>query len=335
MRLALLIFTGIGLLATTACNTSQEANAGDTAITADTTATAGAADIPYKISLAQWSLNRRYRAEGGKPYEFAADAKALGFEGIEYVTQLYAKDLEPQDGDPARHRAKAMALMARLDSAARAAGVTQALIMIDNEGDVSATDEKARMRAVQNHKDWIDAASSVGIPTVRLNAGGSGDRKQMHDVSVKSLSELGAYAKTKNVNVVVENHGGHSSDPNFLAGVMAAVDMDNVGILPDFGNWCRKRSDSANYASGCADEVPVDSIYHAVGMWMPYAHAVSAKAYNFGPDGMETKIDYARMMDTVMAHGYTGFVGIEYEGEGPEVEGIQATKALLERVGSK
>lgn len=331
MRHSIFLFAGLGLLFATACNSSQEANAGDTVITADTTMASPAVVLPYKISLAQWSLNRRYRADDGKPYEFAADAKGLGFAGIEYVSQLYAKDLEPKDGNPAQHRAKAMAVMTRLDSIADAVGIQQVLIMLDNEGDLSSTDEKVRMRAIQNHKDWIDAASSVGIPTVRLNAGGDGPRKQMHDVSVKSLTELGAYAKTKNVNVDVENHGGNSSDPNFLAGVMAAVGMDNVGILPDFGNWCRMQNDAAT--GGCKDEVPTDSIYYAVGMWMPYAHAVSAKSHNFGPDGLETRIDYGRMMDTVVAHGYTGFVGIEFEGEGPELEGIKATKALLERRG--
>ncbi len=317
------------LLALGACGTEPAAT---TDVTTDTPNTA-IVDLPYKISLAQWSLHKKYFDGGGDPYAFPADAKAMGFEGVEFVSQIYRDDLAGPDADPATHRTKALAVMARLDSAAKSADVTQVLIMIDNEGNLSSTDAKERQRAINNHKVWIDAAANNGIPTVRLNAGGHGDRKRMHDLSVASLKELGAYAKPKNVNVVVENHGGNSSDPRFLANVMAAVDMDNVGILPDFGNFCRERKADG---TGCADEVPRDSTYTAVGMWMPYVHAVSAKSYDFDASGAETKIDFRRMMDTVVAHGYTGFVGIEYEGEvTPEVEGIVATKALLEKGGNR
>lgn len=321
------------LLALAAC--SDQVAVTETPADATPPASVDAPDLPYKISLAQWSFHKKYMAPGANPYAFPADAKALGFEGVEFVSQIYRKDLATPDADPPTHRAKALAVAARLDSAAKAADITQVLIMIDNEGDVSSMDAAKRLRAINNHKVWIDAAANNGIPTVRLNAGGEGDRKKMHDLSVASLKELGAYAKTKNVNVVVENHGGNSSDPRFLRDMMAAVDMDNVGILPDFGNFCRERNSPNDWRSGCKDEVPRDSTYVAVGMWMPYVHAVSAKSYDFDAAGNETKIDFARMMDTVVAHGYTGFVGIEYEGEvTPELEGIRATKALLER-GSK
>ena len=319
---------GVGV----ACGEPRDAAAVVASVAPDSSA-ALSPDLPYRLSLAQWSLNRRYRQRGGDPYAFPAHARALGFEGVEYVSQLYAADLEPPDGDPARYRTRALAVVGRLDSAARAAGVTQALIMIDNEGDVSSANAEARARAIQNHQHWIEAAASVGIPTVRINAGGDGPRRRMHEYSVASLREFGAFAKTRGVNVVVENHGGNSSDPRFLAGVMAAVAMDNVGILPDFGNWCRRRADADGGGATCVDRVPPDSIYAAVGAWMPYAHAVSAKSYAFDADGGETTVDFARMLDTVLAHGYTGFVGVEYEGETDEVEGIALTKALLERVG--
>ena len=330
LRCVFVVLFAVALLLTMACNSSTEGNTDTTTEAVDSLSLAQAkTSLPYKISLAQWSLNRRYREDQVDPYLFARHAKALGFEGIEYVTQLYAADLAPVDGDIDLHQNKVLAVAARLDSAAKAEGITQVLLMVDNEGDLASTNEQARQRAIQNHQHWIGAAASMGVPTVRVNAGGAGSRRQMHDLTVKSLRSLGSYAQPLNVNVVVENHGGNSSEPNFLASVMQAVAMDNVGILPDFGNWCRQRGEGA----GCLDEVPADSIYHAVGLWMPYAHAVSAKSYNFTAEGNETKIDYQRMMDTVLAHGYTGFVGVEYEGAGPEVSGIQATKALLERVG--
>ncbi len=325
MKLPLLLLSGLFGLA--ACNTTEPAVVESDVMDAP----AAAVELPYKISLAQWSLHKKYGA-GADPYAFPADAKAMGFDGIEYVSQVYRNDLAGPNDDPAAHRAKALAVMSRLDSAAKAVDITQVLIMIDGEGNISSTKAAERKRAIANHKVWIDAAANSGIPTVRLNAGGQGDRKQMHEISVASLKELGAYAKTKNVNVVVENHGSNSSDPRFLRDMMAAVDMDNVGILPDFGNFCRERNVANDWTSGCKDEVPRDSTYAAVGMWMPYAHAVSAKSFDFDAEGNETLIDFPRMMDTVVAHGYTGFVGIEYEGQvTSEEDGIRATKALLER----
>jgi len=281
----------------------------------------------FKISLAQWSLNKAYRGGEMNPYKFAEHAKEMGFTGIEYVNQLYAKDIKEGEA----HEGSIKKLFAQLDKAAKEAGVAEVLIMIDNEGSLGNTNEAERVKAVQNHKYYIDAASMSGIPTIRVNAAGSGSRKAVRDAAVQSLSELGAYAKTRNVNVVVENHGGYSSDPGWLASIMSSIHMTNVGILPDFGNFCRTR-DPRGWEYPCLDEVPLDSTYTAVGMWMPYAHAVSAKSNGFDADGNEIKIDYARMMDTVMAHGYTGYVGVEFEGSDmTEKEGIMATKALLER----
>lgn len=281
----------------------------------------------FKISLAQWSLNKAYRSGEMNPYKFATHAKELGFTGVEYVNQLYADDIK----EGKAHEGSIKKLFAQLDKAANDAGITEVLIMIDNEGSLGNTNEAERLKAVQNHKYYIDAASSSRIPTIRVNAAGEGSRKAVRAAAVQSLSELGAYAKTRKVNVVVENHGGYSSDPAWLASIMSSIHMTNVGILPDFGNFCRTR-DPRGWEFGCLDEVPLDSTYTAVGMWMPFAHAVSAKSNGFDADGNETKIDYARMMDTVLAHGYSGFVGVEFEGSDmTEKEGILATKALLER----
>ena len=304
---------------------------------------AAEAELPYKISLAQWSLHKRYLPEGmfggqalASPYEFPAYAKELGFDGVEYVSVIYQGDFEDGPG----RAASIQRVFQRLDSAAAANDIAEVLIMVDAEGELGAMDESERATAVANHKPYIDAAAASGIPTIRLNAGGESLRvdaspRQAHDQTVRSLRELGAYAKTKGgVNLVVENHGGYSSDPVWLRDVMAAVDLDNVGILPDFGNFCRRRVNPTVWEEGCADEVPADSIYAAVGMWMPYAHAVSAKSYDFDADGNETKIDFARMIDTVRAYGYDGYIGVEYEGEDiGEEDGSARTKALLERVG--
>ena len=292
----------------------------------------GAAAEPFKLSLAQWSLHKRYMDEGGDPYQFAAHAKEMGFDGIEYVSVIYGDDFEEGEG----YAASVKTVFDSLHRIADSVGIEEVLIMVDAQGELADLNEPDRKSAVSKHQLFVDVAARSGIPTIRVNAGGEQLRTvasaaEARAQAVKSLRALGEYAAATGdgVNVVVENHGGYSSDPAWLRDVMAEVALDNVGILPDFGNWCRRRVDPKVWEKGCEDELSADSIYAAVGMWMPYAHAVSAKSYAFDDAGNETKIDYVRMLDTVMARGYDGFVGVEYEGEAPEPEGIAATRDLL------
>ena len=131
------------------------------------------------------------------------------------------------------------------------------------------------------------------------------------------MSEFGA---KHGLNVIVENHGGLSSNGAWLAGVMKKVNLPNCGTLPDFGNFRIK--DNEWYDR-----------YQGVEELMPFAKAVSAKSHDFDDAGNETKTDYLKMMKIVLAAGYSGYVGIEYEGSKlDEFAGIRATKALLEKV---
>ena len=145
--------------------------------------------------------------------------------------------------------------------------------------------------------------------------------------SVDGLKQLATYAAGKNINVLVENHGGLSSNAAMLAGVMEQVNMENCGTLPDFGNFCIRRADPQDYAAGCAE---MYDIYKGVAELMPFAKAVSAKSHAFTADGQEAQIDYARMLKIVKDAGYRGFIGVEYEGnELGEEAGIVATRKLM------
>ena len=170
---------------------------------------------------------------------------------------------------------------------------------------------------------WIDFALKLGCETLRLNLNGEKNLDKWTDNSVKSLSTLSEY--NKNINVVVENHGGFSSNGKYLANVMSNVDIINCGTLPDFGNFCM--DGSPRNCNNWYDK------YKGVEELMPYAHAVSAKSYHFDENGDETTIDYKKMIDIVKKAGYKGYVGIEYEGNIlSEDEGIVATKKLLEKL---
>ncbi len=279
-----------------------------------------------KLSLAQWSLHKMILEEGVDPYTFAEKANEWGFEGLEYVSALYYKELQP-----ANFSEEAMNnWVAKSKAESEKYGLTNLLIMVDGQGDIAIEDAAKRKEAVENHYKWVDAAAALGCHSIRVNLNGSMDPEVWMPASVDGLTQLATYAKDKNINIIVENHGGPSSNAEMLAEVMKQVGMENCGTLPDFGNFCIKREAGDYYSSTCLEEYDK---YKGVKELMPYAKGVSAKSYSFDEEGYETRVDYPKMMDIVLESGYEGFVGVEYEGaELSEEEGIVATKKLIEKV---
>lgn len=277
----------------------------------------------FKLSLAQWSLNESIREGGMDPFDFAKRAKKMGFEGLEYVSGLYDPFLEKQSSPLAGMKAMSSKLM----QTAKAEGLENLLIMIDGEGDLGIQDKKKRLEGVKNHHKWVDMAKEIGCHSIRLNLFGEGEEEKQIDAAADSMMRIGDYAKDMGINILVENHGGLSSDPNWVVKVMKKANRSNVGTLPDFGNFCIEREGGERWGAPCVNEYP--DVYEAVKMMMPYAKAVSAKSYAFDENGNETKIDYYKMMKVVKDAGYTGYVGVEYEGGGDEEKGILATKDLL------
>lgn len=308
-----------GILGLYACK--QEKKSKEATDTADTEMMS--ATPFFKLSLAQWSVHRMIQDGSMDPYSFAEKAKEWGFTGLEYVSQLYSKELEA-----AGYSEEAMkAFVERSNAEAKKHGLSNVLIMVDREGDIATSDPEQRKQAVENHYKWVDAAEAMGCHAIRVNLSGNDIPEEWVANSVDGLKSLSSYAKDKGIEVIVENHGGLSSNAMLLAEVMNKVGMDNCGTLPDFGNFCIRRNDPEDYTKGCAEQY---DIYKGVTELMPYAKAVSAKSHDFDKDGNETEIDYAKMLQIVKNAGYTGFIGVEYEGTVlSEVEGIMATKNLL------
>ena len=276
----------------------------------------------FKLSLAQWSIHKMINEGGLDPYAFAEKAHDWGFEGLEYVSQLYNKELQPTNYGP-----EAMAnFVAKSLAESEKYGMQNLLIMIDGQGNLATTNAAERQAAVENHYKWVDAAAALGCHSVRVNLAGSNDPEVWIPAATDGLSKLATYAATKNINVIVENHGGLSSNAGLLVQVMEAVNMDNAGTLPDFGNFCIAAEWGASGRT-CSDEY---DRYKGIEEMMPYAKAVSAKSHDFGPDGQEIHSDYPRIMKLVKDAGYNGFVGVEYEGSIlSEAAGIIATRDLL------
>lgn len=277
----------------------------------------------FKLSLAQWSLNKAIREGGMDPFDFAKKAKELGFEGLEYVSGLYKPFLE----EHANGLEGMKAMSNKLIKTSKEASMENLLIMIDGEGDLGIQDKKKRLEGVENHHKWVDMAKEIGCHSIRINLFGEGKAEDQLDAAADSMGRIGDYAKDMGINILVENHGGLSSDPNWLVKVMKKANRANVGTLPDFGNFCIEREGGERWGAPCINEYP--DIYEAVKLMMPYAKAVSAKSYAFDDNGDETKIDYYKMLKVVMDGGYKGYIGVEFEGEGEEEKGILATKKLL------
>jgi sugar phosphate isomerase/epimerase len=279
-----------------------------------------AAPMFFKISLAEWSLHRTLRAGKMTNLDFPLVAKRdFGIEAVEYVNQFFMD------------KAKNMPYLRDLKQRCDDNGVRSVLIMCDAEGELGVLSKKKRKKAVENHYKWVEAAKFLGCHSIRVNTLGEGTKEQVANAAVDALTRLSTFAKSFDINVIVENHGGYSGHDGWLAAVIRKVNMDNCGILPDFGNFCM-RYEGAQWETPCAEWA---DRYVVTQQFMPFAKGVSAKSNNFDANGSCVETDYDRMMAIVKAGGYRGYVGIEYEGKLEEYDGIRATKALLERVGAK
>lgn len=266
----------------------------------------------FEISIAEWSIHRALFGGKVNHLDFSKIAKnEFGIHAVEYVNQFF------------KDKARDKAYIAELNQRAHDLGVKQLLIMIDNEGDLGEPNLKKRMQAVENHYKWVEAAKELGCHSIRVNARSSGSYEDQMYRAADGLRSLAEFGADHGLNVIVENHGGLSSSGEWLSGVMKQVDMNNCGTLPDFGNFRVKEGEMYDRYKGVAE-------------LMPFAKAVSAKSNDFDEKGNETNTDFFRMMKIVLDAGYSGFVGIEYEGSIlDEYAGVKATKALLERVRSE
>jgi sugar phosphate isomerase/epimerase len=272
----------------------------------------------FDISLAEWSLHKALFSKKISNLDFPEIAKKqFGINAVEYVNQFF------------KDKANDTAYLNELLKRCKDNGVTNHLIMIDGEGEMGSTEEKERMKAVENHYKWVDAAKYLGCRTIRVNAYGKGTKEEVQKAAVESLVTLGEYGEKAGINIIVENHGGYTSDGDWLLATIKKVDRKNVGILPDFANFCIRRETGDLYSGKCVEEFDK---YEAVAEWMPYVKGVSAKTIDFDAAGNCVETDYTRMMKIIKDSGFKGYLGIEYEGDQfSEDEGIKKTKALLER----
>lgn len=291
----------------------------------------------FEISLAQFSFASEFFSGKHNTLDFPGRAKKdFGIGAVEYVSMFFAD------------KATDAAFLKELNQRAKDNGVKNNLIMVDDEN-IADTDTAKRNHAVESHYKWVDAAKVLGCNSIRVNLGSmdqEGSADEIAKAAIEGYSKLLEYGTKSQLDIIVENHVGHSCNGQWLAGIMKAVNNPRAGVLPDFGNFCVKRTkpatmDIAGYmATKCLEEYDK---YKGVEELMPYAKGVSAKTHKFDAQGNETEIDFVRMFAIIKKSKFKGIVGIEYEGGLMQMaaqpgyltneEGIKATKRLLERVG--
>lgn len=297
------------------------------------------APLFFEISLAEFSFFSDLIGGKMTNLDFPVKAKKdYGVNVVEYVSMFfnnkhtdinYLNDLKKRTADE---------------------GIRNNLIMVDG-ANISDLDEAKRIKAVESHYAWVDAAKTLGCSAIRVNLGAMdmpGTSDDEFNASVDGYSRLLEYGDKAGINIIVENHLGRSCNAAWLAGIMKKVNHPRAGVLPDFGNFCIKRSKPATndiagwLSTKCEEQYDV---YKGIEELMPYAKGVSAKTHKFKADGEEADLDFKRIFTIIKKSGFKGYVGIEYEGglyrsmgkdESylPNAEGVMATKKLLEKVGA-
>ena len=270
-------------------------------------------ELFFDISLAQWSLNRKFRGKEKEldNLDFPAYTKDnFGIHAVEYVDQFF----------PSADKEYIKGLLKRTEDI----GVKNVLLMIDTAGYLGGQDEEKRKLAVEKHYQWVEAAEILGCHAIRVNAWGSGSDLDVAHSTTKSLITLSQFAADYGISVIVENHGGLSSRASWLTSVIRNTGMNNCGVLPDFGSFIiDPKPGGEKY-----------DLYQGMKELMPLARGVSAKSSEFDEEGNETTKDFYRLLKIVKDAGFRGYIGIEYEGRtlGAD-DGIKATKDLLIKAG--
>jgi len=293
-------------------------------------------ELFFKLAISQFSFASQFWTKKLDPLDFAAKSKELGITGLDYCSMFFAD------------KAKDQTFLAELKKRAAYNGSYNLRIMIDGEGVLGDLNDTVRLKAVENHYKWMDAAAILGCPMIRVNVEGEGDKDAVAKAAVDSLGRLIEHGKKQNIDVIVENHVGISCNAGWLAGVMKQVNSPHCGTLADFGNFCINRTkpetnDIAGYMkTKCIEEY---DRYKGITELMPFAKGVHAKTHLFDAQGNDIETDFYKMFKIIKDSGFKGWVSIEYEGgllkmykpDSPylgDYEGVAATKKLVEKAGA-
>jgi len=273
--------------------------------------------LDHKLVLAQWSFNKELFANEMNTFDFIREASEMGFAGVEFVNQFFIDKIEDTT------------YFDSLSIISKQVGIKNTLLMIDRAGNLGASNKEEREAAVLEHKKWMLAAAHLGCPNIRVNAHGDGSSDEVFEACKTSIAQLLIWGKQRKVGVLIENHGGYSSDGDWLLKLVDELKPHGVSSLADFDNWCIERENGELWGAPCIKEY---DRYLGVKQLLPSAKSVSVKAFDFDDNGLPIKTDFVKMFKLIQESGYDGYLAVEFEGHNIDAKkGILKTKALAEK----
>lgn len=250
--------------------------------------------IKDDISLAQWALVDEVKSGKWKNLDFPRIAREdFGLNGIEFVNTLFET---PTEG-----------YLKKLKQNAASYNVTMVLIMVDDEGDGCESTKEARKQFEINHRKWVDIANYLGCKAIRTNCRGSQnvDKQEALKWAAESYHMLLEYSIPAKIDIVIENHGGVSNDPDWMVSLMKKVNNPHFGTYPD---WRKPAPDFDNYTY--------------LQKTLPYAKGMSYR-------NQPTEELTAKMIKLSKEGGYHGWYGIESTGRDEIKKGTELLKKYL------
>ena len=262
-----------------------------------------AGDTWLKVSLQQYSF--RSMLVGKSPELSTLDypkfaVENFGINALEYFNGFF----EDRSGDQKYFNE----LRQRCDDL----GVENQLMLCRNKRAIDDADSSIRAAAAKDYLPWLEASHTLGCHSIRVDCRSVGDADEVLKQAVDGLHRICDLAKPYGIDIIVENHGNHSSNGKWLASLMRQANRENLGTLPDFGNFHEYDR------------------YKGVRETLPWARVVCAKIHEFTPEGQAANTDFLKMIRIIKDSGYEGYIAIEYEGEKPSpVEGVRLAQQLI------
>ena len=269
-----------------------------------------------KITLTPWSLIRSGYG-GNDPLnidllEFPKVAKSLGFDFIDHEMFHYPPNLKPQ-------------YIRKMNTIREKENVYSAVMLTGGRGDIGDKDKSKRKKAISIYKYWIDVASDLNCKAMRNVCSDfiTISHEEKLNYAIEGVKELGEYAKSKGIDLLIENHNGYSSDPKWMIQLMEGVELKNIGILGDFTNWTLERNPDTFYPDP----------YKGFEIMAPYIKAISAKSESFNKSGEENNIDFKKMFEILEKAPNFIYAGVEFFGnEISRNVGSSKTRELIEKI---
>lgn len=195
-----------------------------------------------------------------------------------------------------------------LRNAAGKAGVSYANIAADGDNSLYSPAAEERDRASHFCRQWIDAAATLGSPSVRTNISAARGAKRDARRLAENFKPIAEYAASRNVVVHLENDNPVSEDPFFLVELLDRVNSSWLRALPDFGNSLAA--------------LPAEDAYRGLDQMFARSYGIShVKNLIATQAGTTVAVDMARVFGIAAKHNYKGYFSMEWDTEGDAYDG--------------